>query len=67
VLQVVEAALAVEAVRQAHGQGDGVTFIAHIGDFALGTLLGLLVKLFGPAQSSAPIRASDPPLQRAAR
>ena len=57
VLQVVEAVLAIEAVQQAHGQGGGVAFFAHLGGFALGALLGLLTKLFGPAQPPSPAAA----------
>lgn len=67
VLQVVEAVLAVEAVQQAHGQGGGVAFFAHIGGFAVGMLLGLLTKLFGPAQPSVPVAASYRPVERTAR
>ena len=66
VLQVVEAVLAVEAVQQAHGQGGGVAFFAHIGGFVVGMLLGLLVKLFGPPPSPSPA-AAYPSLERAAR
>lgn len=64
-LQVVEAVFAVEAVQQAHGQGGGVAFFAHIGGFVLGMLLRLLVKLFGPVQPPSPAAAAYRPLQRA--
>jgi len=64
-LQLVEAALAVEAVQQAHGQGGGVAFFAHIGGFIVGMILGLLVKVSSPAQPSLP--ATYRPLERASR
>jgi membrane associated rhomboid family serine protease len=58
VLQIIEAALAVESGQQAHGQGSGVAFFAHIEGFALGVLLGLLVKLYGLAQPASPASAN---------
>ncbi len=50
VLQVVEAALAINAVQHGQGQSSGVAFFAHIGGFVVGMLLGLLFKVVGPAQ-----------------
>jgi membrane associated rhomboid family serine protease len=65
-LQVVEAALAVEAVQQAHGQGGGVAFFAHIGGFGVGVFLGLLIKVFGSAQPSS-LAAAGSPQEHASR
>ncbi len=65
-LQLVEAALAVEAIQQAHGQGSGVAFFAHIGGFAVGMFLGLLVRVFSPVQPSSSA-ATYRSLERASR
>ncbi|HEX9038193.1 MAG TPA: rhomboid family intramembrane serine protease [Ktedonobacterales bacterium] len=66
-LQIVEAALAIEAAQQAHGQGGGVAFFAHIGGFVAGMLLALLTKLFSPARPQAPARGAYRPPPRVSR
>ena len=53
-LQLLEAALAIDAVQHGQGQASGVAFFAHIGGFVLGMVLALLVKVVGPAQPSLP-------------
>ncbi|HEU0025524.1 MAG TPA: rhomboid family intramembrane serine protease [Ktedonobacterales bacterium] len=67
VLQLVEAALAVEAVQQSQAQASGVAFFAHIGGFIAGMFLALLIKLFGPARPSTRSTAAPRPLERASR
>jgi membrane associated rhomboid family serine protease len=68
VLQLVEAALAIEAVQQARGQGAGVAFFAHIGGFVVGMLLALLIKAMRPAPPSSRAGAAPyRPLERASR
>jgi rhomboid family protein len=67
VLQLVEAALAIEAVQHAQPQAGGVAFFAHIGGFIVGMLVGLFITALGPARTTTPAAEARHPVRRAAR
>jgi rhomboid family protein len=66
-LQLIEAALAVEAVQHAQRPAGGVAFFAHIGGFVVGMLLGLLVNVISPERPSHSDAGAYRQLQRVSR